>query len=309
MPAERIWVPPKKDPSNPTTAPKRGFVASGGGSRGWFHIGVLRHRMRELRTTYDAYSGVSVGALICAFLAQYPAGQEVQAYNDLYSLFTPIVNEDVYKRWFPFGRLHGLWKPSLYNSQPLRDMADKHFDPQRVIDAGKTLSVGAVSLRTRTYEHFDQHHPEIRNAVLASASYPVFLEPVTIEGEKYWDGGLINVSPIKALIDAGCDEIDISVCHPPSRKAKFDDNPNALDVAGRSLEIVTDSIIWDDLKIAGLYNKVLQYEAVEGKRPIKLNVIHPKAQLNKSSLEFDPTKGLEIQDKGYEASKHSTYQL
>jgi predicted acylesterase/phospholipase RssA len=263
---------------------------------------VVDRLLGDLRTSYDAYAGVSVGALVCAHLAQYKAGEEMQAASDLVELFSPIEDSDIWKSWFLFGRA-SIWKSSALNSKPLQELVKKALDEDKVLGSGKKLRVGAVSLDTTQYRLFDETYSPLAEAVLASASYPAFFEPVQTDGQLWTDGGIRVVTPIKALIDLGCDEIDVSICHPPKPTAKFERDPDWPDVAIRSIDVMSDQLTWVDVKYARLLNRLLEHEQVEGKRKIKIRVFHPSHVLNENSLHFDPHEAMEMQKKGYEAAK------
>src|SRR5271170_486424 len=110
----------------------RSLVLSGGGVKGAHSVGMLRHILGELKIKYDIYCGVSVGAINCAFLAQYPTGAEEEASAKLTELWNNLSTKDVYKRWFPFGRFHGIWNSSIYDSSPLSDLVRKHIDLSKI---------------------------------------------------------------------------------------------------------------------------------------------------------------------------------
>jgi len=278
----------------------RGLVLSGGGSRGQFHVGVVDCLLGSLETRYDAYAGVSVGALIASFLAQYKIGEERVAVRELLALFTPIRDEDIWKSWFLFGKA-SVWKSSALNTRPLQKLVKQNLDEKRVQASGKKLRVGAVSLDTNEYRIFDENYSPLVEAVLASASYPAFMEPIQTDGQLWTDGGVKVVTPIKTLIDLGCDEIDVSICHPPKSTTKFERDPEWPDVAIRAIDAMSDRLTWVDVRYAQLYNRLLEHENVEGKRPIKIRVFHPSKQLNKDPLHFERMEALDLQNKGREA--------
>ncbi len=282
----------------------RGFAASGGGSRGQFHVGVLDYLLGEQAVDYQAFAGVSVGALVCAFLAQYPSGQEGVALYDLKAMFSSVTTEDIWKRWFPFGKLHGLWKSSLLDSSPLQQLVRQRLDPDKLHTSGKELFVGAVSLASGRYTQFSHRYEHIVDAVLASASYPAFFKPVQVSKlGLFTDGGVRQVTPIKALIDAGCTRIDVSICHPKNARESFADRPTSVDVALRALELMGDEIIWADVARALMYNELVRLGGAPGKRYVDIRVIYPTRVLNKDPLHFSPQEAKVIQQAGYLAAK------
>jgi predicted acylesterase/phospholipase RssA len=280
---------------------KRAFVASGGGSRGNYHVGVLDYLLGVRETHYDIFAGVSVGALVCAFLAQYREGDERRAATELQELFLPITTSDIYKAYSPFGKLHALWEPSLFDSSPLEELVCRALDVDRVLASGKELRVGAFNLDTGNYELFDQHTSPLFEAVLASASYPVAFRPITRGSHRYSDGGIRTVTPIKAAIDAGADVIDVSICHSlkPDKPA-FAKSPNALDVGLAALDGMGEEILLKDVRVAQLYTQLCAARSVPGKRPVEINLIAPSEALRVDSLTFDPQEAQRLSERGFQ---------
>src|SRR5262249_38714803 len=66
------------------------------------------------------------------------------------------------------------------------------------------FAVGAVQVRTGNSVYFDNYTPdtEIGPAhVMASGALPPGFPPVEINGEHYWDGGLVSNSPLWYVFD------------------------------------------------------------------------------------------------------------
>jgi NTE family protein len=91
---------------------------------------------------------------------------------------------------------------SFYDSSPLKATLERLVDFDR-INAGKTrLSVGAVNIRTGNFAYFDNTHQKIGpEHIMASGALPPGLPPVEIDGEWYWDGGLVSNTPLEYVLD------------------------------------------------------------------------------------------------------------
>jgi NTE family protein len=279
--------------------PKRALVISGGGSKGQYAVGAVSHLLGELEMDFDIYAGVSVGALIAAFLAQYPSGQERQASEDLQKLFTPIRNRDIWRNWF-LGYLAGaLWKPSLRDSSPLEKLIGKKLDPEKVRSSGKELRFGAVSLDSGKYQLFDQDYVPLAPAVYSSAAYPAMFKPGRHHNQWWTDGGVRTVTPLKAAIDAGASHIVYITLAPEDPPYGFETKPESIDVAFRSLELMSDQITRDDIKIAQMYNSLVEVGARPDKRKVSLTAIRPSGPINSDSLNFDPVEAEQVQLRGY----------
>src|SRR3954451_6583728 len=61
---------------------------------------------------------------------------------------------------------------------------------------------GAANVRTGNFVYFDNHHDGIGpEHVMASGALPPGLPPIEIEGEHYWDGGLVSNTPLQHVLD------------------------------------------------------------------------------------------------------------
>lgn len=280
----------------------KALVLSGGGSKGPFHAGFCRRAIGELKTQYDILCGVSVGALIAVFLAQYKHGEEVEAAKALDDLFLNIENKDVWKRWFLVGKVAGLWESSLLNSKPLQKLVRSRLDVEKVKSSGKLLRLGAVSLTQGKYVVHSECSTDIASVALASAAFPGFLLPIKMLDQWWVDGGVQQVTPIKAAIDAGATEIDVVVTEPKDASFGIDRKPEALDVFLRSLELMTHHIAWVDVKYAERVNELVKAGKMPGKRVVKLRVACPDRVLNHDSLNFDPKEAKDIALAGYKAA-------
>ena len=66
------------------------------------------------------------------------------------------------------------------------------------------FSVGAVNVRTGNFVYFDNETHTIRpEHVMASGSLPPGFPAVEIEGEFYWDGGLVSNTPLQWVVEHG----------------------------------------------------------------------------------------------------------
>jgi len=93
---------------------------------------------------------------------------------------------------------------SFYSSAPLRRTLEEFVDFDRINHAGAPrLSVGAVNVRTANFRYFDNRDEPIRSEhVLASAALPPAFAGVEIDGETYWDGGLVSNTPLEYVLDS-----------------------------------------------------------------------------------------------------------
>jgi NTE family protein len=282
---------------------KRALVLSSGGSRGQFHVGAVKHLMGDLRQHYDIFAGVSVGALIAGFLAQYPKGAEDEAADGLVDLFTPLSSKHLYRPW-RMGLMSGFWKSSLYDASPLRELLRTAVDVQRVRENGKQLLFGATSLTTGAYRLFSQEDEPFHDLLYASAAFPVAFDPIEIAGEVWTDGGIRAVTPLGAAIRAGADAVDMVLLTPMQPHPRFDPTASAIEVGLRCLDIMLDEIVDNDAKMAAMMNRLIaDGGSLPGKRHVEIRIIRPDTELPVVSHVFDPLHAGSIQRLGYETAK------
>jgi len=281
----------------------RALVLSGGGARGAYQAGALKYLIGDLGLRYDILCGISVGALNCGFLSMFSKEKETDGLAELVNIWETISTEKVHKRWFPFGRLHCLWEKSLYNSKPLMDLVRSRLDLNIVRNSGKMVGVGAVSLSTGKFRMFTQNDDSFVDGVLASSSFPAFLTPIEIDGELWSDGGIKEVTPLQQAIDFGATEIDVIMCSPLKPSEAYNENDNTIDVAMRSIGVMNDEIMVNDIKMALMYNKLVSLGAAGDKRIINIKLIYPDSGLNIDSLVFDHDKIMNLINQGYEEAK------
>ena len=280
----------------------RALVLSGGGSKGAYQVGALKYLLGEKRVVYDAMCGVSVGAINVAYLAMFKAGQEIESSQILSSMWSKLDNSKIYKRWFPFGRWHAIWKRSFFDSSPLHNLLKNGISLEKIRESGKHVNVGTVSLSSGKYTIFDQTSDHFIDAVIASASFPGMLTPVEFLGQLWTDGGIKEISPIKKAVELGADIIDVIITNPQTRIKKFIENPTTVDVLKRSMDLSTDKIMANDIEKVEMYNKMAQMGITE-KKYVQLNIVRPDLNLIEDLLDFRPEKIQEMMEKGYNDAK------
>ena len=94
---------------------------------------------------------------------------------------------------------------SYYDTKELRGTLERLIDFDRINgDRGTArLSIGAVNVRTGNFAYFDTTKQTIGpDHVMASGALPPGFPAVEIEGEHYWDGGLVSNTPLRWVVEA-----------------------------------------------------------------------------------------------------------
>jgi len=181
-----------------TRLPAIGLVLSGGGARGFAHIGVLRVLERH-GIEVDALAGTSMGAILGALYAHgYRA-------DDLHELAQRVSWRDVIDLSLSGGVLKG---------DKLHHLLATYLPP-RFEDLGKQLAVTCTDIEAGEQLVFLEG--DLLTPVRASACLPGAFEPVEHEGRTLADGGILNNLPVDALALMRADLTLASDVSPPRR--------------------------------------------------------------------------------------------
>jgi NTE family protein len=168
----------------PTYEYETGLVLSGGGVRGFAHLGVLK-ALNEKGIFPDVISGVSAGALVGAFYADGNQPEQILSYFTQHSLFHYLEIS------LP---TQGLLKISGL-ARLLKDHLKSHFFEELQIP----LYVCATDLNNGETCFFSSG--SLKKIILASSTIPLLIKPMEIDGITYVDGGLLNNLPIEPLLN------------------------------------------------------------------------------------------------------------
>jgi NTE family protein len=91
---------------------------------------------------------------------------------------------------------------SVYDISPLRETLERLVDFERINARLMRFSVGAVNVRTGNFAYFDtETHQIVPEHIIASASLPPSFPATEIDGEFYWDGGLVSNTPLEWVLN------------------------------------------------------------------------------------------------------------
>ena len=283
--------------------PKIGLVLSGGGARGFAHIGVLKV-LEENNVPIDYIVGTSMGSIIGGLYAIGLTPEEIEhGVNGIAwdKVFTDFANRD-YKSFrrkqddFDFFNIHrvgitddGLQiSPGLIEGQQVELALDRLAYPGFHINDYDKLRIPfrAIATDIATGEPLVIKSGNIARAMRASMSIPGALPPITIDGTLLVDGGIANNVPIDVVRDMGADiVIVVDVSAPLSTKEEI---KSGIDVTGQLTTILTRRIA--DIQIKTLKeNDVL---IIPGEKEISSSDFEKYPELIKSG-EVAATEKLE----------------
>jgi NTE family protein len=91
---------------------------------------------------------------------------------------------------------------SYYDTSALKRTLERIIDFDRINSNAMRLSVGAVNVRTGNFAYFDTTKDRIRpEHIMASGALPPAFAAVEVDGEYYWDGGLVSNTPLRWVVD------------------------------------------------------------------------------------------------------------
>lgn len=207
------------------------LVLQGGGALGAYQAGVYQ-ALAEAECDPKWIAGVSIGAVNSALIAGNAPGDRLAALEAFWSkvsdrriwAFTPegdffrdLRNQTSALMAMTLGQ-PGFFKPrpmnpwlaasgadgatSFYETAELRATLERLVDFDRINSGETRLSVGAVNVRTGNFIYFDSTKMKLGpEHVMASGALPPALPAVKIEGELYWDGGIVSNTPLQHLLD------------------------------------------------------------------------------------------------------------
>jgi NTE family protein len=91
---------------------------------------------------------------------------------------------------------------SFYDTGALKRTLERLVDFDLLNAGAVRFSVGAVNVRTGNFVYFDNTTRAIRpEHVMASGALPPGFPAIEIDGEYYWDGGLVSNTPLQWVVE------------------------------------------------------------------------------------------------------------
>jgi NTE family protein len=207
------------------------LVLQGGGALGAYQAGMFE-ALCESYPEPAWVAGISIGAINAALIAGNPVHSRVARLREFWELVSSSValsgavhgiaarealNEASATQVMLFG-VPGFFAPrfppapfhprgtleaiSFYDTAPLLQTLERLIDFDLINSGPVRLSVGAVNVRTGNFEYFDSAKQRIdARHIMASGALPPGFAPVEIDGEHYWDGGLVSNTPLQYVLD------------------------------------------------------------------------------------------------------------
>jgi len=177
------------------------FVLGGGGVLGAHEIGMLQ-ALSETAIRPDLVVGTSVGAINGAFVAADPASAAAR----LGELWQGEALGEAFSETL-WGRAVRLARSGthLHSIEPLRHVLENKLPGEDFADLELPFHCVAASIERASPRWFSSG--PVVPAVLASCAVPGLLPPVEIDGEHYFDGGLVHSIPVGRAVALGASTV------------------------------------------------------------------------------------------------------
>lgn len=202
--------------------PKIGLVLTGGGAKGFAHLGVLKV-LEKAGVKIDYIGGTSMGAVVGGLYATGYNATQIDSifhdtnFNELLTDYTPRINKSFYEKrndelyaiTLPFKKLSigvpialskGIYNYNLLHklTHPVRHVRDFSKLPIPFLCIATDIETGEQQVLTEG---------SLPQALLASSAFPSLFSPVEINGKILIDGGVSNNYPIDEVRNMGADII------------------------------------------------------------------------------------------------------
>jgi NTE family protein len=210
---------------------RRILVLQGGGALGAYQAGVYEGLAAE-GFAPNWVAGVSIGAINSALIAGNPPERRIERLREFWNRVSaraqfilpvgldfvrPLMNQMSAASVATFG-VPGFFKPrtvppyfapdgslgalSYYDTEPLRGTLEELVDFDRLNNGDVRVSLGAVNVGTGESVYFDSAKQKVTaDHVMASGSLPPGFPPIVIDGEYYWDGGIMSNTPLQYVLE------------------------------------------------------------------------------------------------------------
>jgi NTE family protein len=208
--------------------PCKVLVLQGGGSLGSYQAGVFQ-ALDAASFCPDWVAGTSIGAINGALIAGNRPNQRLprlrQFWDEVTSGFAFEADflgnglGNALHQWSAtmtaFMGAPGFFKPHWppvtpwlagplghYDTTPLHETLRNLVDWDLLNSGEVRLSVGAVNVETGNFRYFDTEHERLGpEHIMASGALPPGFAPILIDGQHWWDGGLVSNTPLEHVLD------------------------------------------------------------------------------------------------------------
>jgi len=202
------------------TRPKIGLVLSGGGAKGFAHIGVLKV-LEQAGVKIDFIGGTSMGAVVGGLYASGYSATQIDSifhntnFDELLQDYIPRSsknfyekrNDEMYALSLPFRKFKLGMPVALSKGMYNYNLLSKLTHNVRYIKDFNKLPIPFFCIATdiEKGEQVVLNSGYLAQAMLASSAFPSLFSPVEIDGKMLIDGGVVNNYPVEEIRKLGAD--------------------------------------------------------------------------------------------------------
>jgi NTE family protein len=205
------------------------LVFQGGGALGAYQAGVYQ-ALHEAGIEPDWVIGTSIGAINASLIAGNPPEKRLPRLREFWrrmkhnpftqmagalpgfgasaaNAMTVAMGLDNFFKPNPWAFLGaqmplGVDLAGYYSTEPLMKTLEELTDPALLNACAPRLTVGAANVQTGQMRYFDSRETPLSvRHVMASGALPPAFPAIRIDGELYWDGGILSNTPVEAVFD------------------------------------------------------------------------------------------------------------
>jgi NTE family protein len=205
------------------------LVLQGGGALGAYQGGVYE-ALHEAKIEPDWIIGTSIGAINAGIIAGNAVEHRLDRLREFWRRMERNAFWNAFPAWTGIADSLSAWSTvtsgipgffetnpraflgahvplgadtaGYYSTAPLRQTLADLVDFSLINKNTPRLMVGAAHVRTSMMHYFDSRDAEIKvEHIMASGALPPAFPAVRIDGELYWDGGILSNTPTEAIFD------------------------------------------------------------------------------------------------------------
>lgn len=205
------------------------LVLQGGGALGAYQVGAYQ-ALHEAGVEPDWVIGTSIGAINASLIAGTAPEDRMERLREFWSRMQhspwmellsarPLVGSMVTNLTTIAQGIPAFFRPnppaflgphvplgseaaSYYDTSPLVQTLSELVEFDRINGRATRLTVGAANVSTSEMRYFDSRDMKLDvRHVMASGALPPAFPAVRIDGDLYWDGGILSNTPLEAVFD------------------------------------------------------------------------------------------------------------
>jgi len=205
------------------------LVLQGGGALGAYQVGVYE-ALHDAGVEPDWIVGTSIGAINASIIAGNKRQDRLAKLNEFWSRVERRIGWPIIPTWTGISETWSYWstlvsgisgffepnwpafcgahiplgidRAGFYSTAALRQTLGELVDFSTINKGLPRLTVGAANVCTSMMHYFDSRASDITvEHIMASGALPPAFPAIRIDGEYFWDGGILSNTPTEVIFD------------------------------------------------------------------------------------------------------------